>query len=766
MILNFQLLRNIGQFDSVAAGSQLPLNKLSLIYAENGRGKTTLAAILRSLNTGDPLPIGERKRLTAGHAPHVVFTESNGPNIVFQNETWSRTLHAIAVFDDTFVAENVCSGMEVATGHRQNLHELILGARGVTLNHQVQEQVAAIEDHNRNLRSHADAIPPAIRGAFSVDAFCALQPQANIDEAIQSADRNLAAARSADAVRVRPLFDPIRLPEFDTAAIEDLLRRGLPSLEDDAATRLQAHLARIGDGGENWVADGMSRVASASIGHDQESCPFCAQSLATSPLIAPYRAYFSTAYEELKKAIAAKIAEVNAAHGGDIPAAFERTVLVGIQNREFWNAFAEVPEIEIDTAAIARAWKAARESMIAALRAKQAAPLDQTQLSPETLGALQTFRQAHENVRQIGEIMEAANARIAIVKERAAAANVASLEADLAKLQTNKTRHTPAIDALCQAYLAEKAAKATTENLRDQARDFLDQYRATIFPAYETAINNYLRRFNAGFRLDSVNSINTRSGSSCTYNVLINNVPVSVTAANAGEPSFRNTLSAGDRNALALAFFFASLDQDPQLAQKIVVIDDPMTSLDEHRSLTTVQEMRRLLAQVEQVIVLSHSKPFLCDLWQGADTTSRAAIRIGRDGDGSTLAAWDVNRDCITEHDRRHAAVSAFIETSVSSDEREVAAALRPILEAFMRVAYPADFPPGTLLGPFIGICRQRAGTPAQILSTNDITELRDLLDYANTFHHDTNLAWQTVLINDQELKQFCERTLAFTRRV
>jgi hypothetical protein len=94
-----------------------------------------------------------------------------------------------------------------------------------------------------------------------------------------------------------------------------------------------------------------------------------------------------------------------------------------------------------------------------------------------------------------------------------------------------------------------------------------------------------------------------------------------------------------------------------------------------------------------------------------------------------------------------------------------VAAALRPILESFMRVAYPADFPPGTLLGPFLGICEQRVGRPTQILNQADITELRELLDYANRFHHDTNPAWETEMINDQQLVQFCQRTLAFTRR-
>jgi len=221
-------------------------------------------------------------------------------------------------------------------------------------------------------------------------------------------------------------------------------------------------------------------------------------------------------------------------------------------------------------------------------------------------------------------------------------------------------------------------------------------------------------------------------------------------------------LSAGDRNTLALAFFFASLDRDPQRAQKIVVIDDPISSLDEHRSLVTIQEMRRLVNSVGQVIVLSHSKSFLCALWQGADTGNRTAIRINRDGAGSTLSVWDVNQDAITEHDKRFMRAREYLWTGNPAEERAVAEALRPILEQFMRVTYPDVYPPGTLLGPFVGICQQRVGTPSQILAAGEISELRDLLDYGNQFHHDTNPAWQTVTINAAELTHFCQRVVAF----
>lgn len=756
------LLRNIGQFDSVSAGNQLSLSRLSLIYAENGRGKTTIAAILRSLHSGDPILVAERRRLGATSPPHIVLTIAGRP-IVFENDAWTAPLPRIAVFDDAFVAANVCSGISIDTAHRQNLHELILGAQGVTLNATLQGHVARIEQHNRELRTKGDAIPVTARGSLSVDAFCALIPIQHIDTKVREAERNLAAAHSANAIQQRRDFLPFSIPKFDTATINGVLERSLPALEAVAASEVREHLRSLGKGGETWVGDGVSRIASASIGLDHKICPFCAQDIAGSSIVLHYQAYFSEGYDALKSAIIEVGQGINTTHGGDIPAAFERAVRVATENREFWRAFTDIPDITIDTAAISRAWAKARDAVLAILRAKATAPLERMVLPAETLAAIEAYEAHRLEISDVSAALEARSAAIALVKERATAANISTLEADLHKLLATKARHEPSVAALCAAHLDEKAAKAVTEGLREQIRTDLDRYRRTVFPAYETAINEYLRRFNAGFRITSVASVNNRGGSSANYNVLINNVPVLLMVQTG--PSFKNTLSAGDRNTLALAFFFASLEQDPYLEQKIVVIDDPMTSLDEHRSLTTVQEMYRLCGRVSQMLVLSHSKPFLCAIWESADKAARCAIRIGRDGQGSTLALWDVNRDSITEHDRRHEQVREYIRVGNSALDRTVAAALRPILEVFIRVAYPSDFPPGKLLGPFIGVCEQRHGGSSEILSLADTAELRALLTYANRFHHDTNPAWETAAINDQELCDFARRTLAFARR-
>lgn len=764
MIDRLQLLRNVGQFDSVDSAANIPLARLTVVYSENGRGKTTLAAVLRSLATGDPMPIAERRRLAAQHPPHVILDCNGGPPpAIFENNSWNRTLSDIVVFDDVFIDENVHSGLTVEAHHRQNLHELILGAQAVALSERLQALVAQIETHNTALRAKERAIPAADRGSFSMDEFCALPTRSDIDQAIHDAERALAAAHDRDAIRTTRPFDLLTLPAFDLAAIERILLQDLPALDAATLARVQTHLADVDQGGESWVAEGMRRIPRGSGDPATVMCPFCAQNLEGSPVIQHYRAYFSDEYSALKRTVFDARGVVDRAHGGDVPAGFERAVRVAVERRQFWSRFSEVPDITPDTADIARDWRAAREAVTAQLAAKQTAPLERMGLSDESRALVATYEGHRETITATNRRLEEANEAIGVAKERAAAADSTVLAADLARLRAVKARHVPEIAALCDDYLQERAAKVATERLRDQARADLEQHRTTVFPGYQTAINLYLARFTAGFRLDSVTYANTRGGPTCTYNVIINNTPVLVGGADPtpGEPSFRNTLSAGDRNTLALAFFFASLDQDAGLSNKVVVIDDPISSLDDHRALTTVQEIRRLAGRVAQVIVLSHDKPFLCKLWEGTDSTLRAALEVSRDPAGSTIRAWDVAHGSITEHDRRHAELSEFL-ASGAGDMREVARSIRPHLEAFLRVACPEHFAPGSLLGPFIGVCEQRTGTEQEILDAVSIQELRDLNEYARRYHHQ---GWETEPINDGSLRGFVERALRFARR-
>jgi len=358
------------------------------------------------------------------------------------------------------------------------------------------------------------------------------------------------------------------------------------------------------------------------------------------------------------------------------------------------------------------------------------------------------------------------NEGIRRLKEEASTGSIATATADLKRLRSTKTRYSDTIIPLCTAYIDAKTRKETAETQKAQARESLDQYRADVFPRYQTAINEYLRKFNAGFRIAEVQAVNPRGIISSTYQIEINNCRVPLSQQNPGEPSFRTTLSAGDRNTLALAFFFTSLDQEQSLASIVVIIDDPVSSLDEGRTITTAQEIRGLVQRAKQVVLLSHSRQALCEVWRFADHDNCSALSVICNASGSVIEKWNVQEASITEYDRQHALLRNYI-SGTERDVRRVAEALRHVLEGYFRVVCTDCFHPGDLLGVLVNKAKESARVGSPIMSDANIAELEAILQYANRFHHNTNPSWDVAVnnINEQELRGFVNRVLAFTKK-
>ncbi len=125
-------IKNVGRFQNCAAVGDVTFRRFTLGFAENGRGKTTLCAILRSLSTNTPALIVGRKTLGSMEEPEVELRLDIG-TVTFQNGAWNTTFPDIAIFDGVYVSENVFAGDVVDTAHRRNLYRIIIGAPGVML---------------------------------------------------------------------------------------------------------------------------------------------------------------------------------------------------------------------------------------------------------------------------------------------------------------------------------------------------------------------------------------------------------------------------------------------------------------------------------------------------------------------------------------------------------------------------------------------------------------------------------------------------------
>lgn len=99
-----------------ANGKPHTCQKATFIYADNGRGKSTLASVMRSVSTNAAALISNRKTIDGTFAPQVVLQFGSGHKVTFNGAGWSEHRPDVIVFDSDFIEQNVHSGGSVTTG--------------------------------------------------------------------------------------------------------------------------------------------------------------------------------------------------------------------------------------------------------------------------------------------------------------------------------------------------------------------------------------------------------------------------------------------------------------------------------------------------------------------------------------------------------------------------------------------------------------------------------------------------------------------------
>jgi len=763
MLKEINLIRNIGCFDSFSGLSDL--KKIVLIYAENGRGKTTVSAILSSLANNDASILMGRKRLGASHEPHIVLNiEGENESTIFQDSKWSKYFENIFIYDDEFVSQNVYSGLEITANHRQSLHEVILGHTGVSLARRVDDLAQKISDCNRIIRETSSHITYDKRFGLDIDAFCSLPPIDGIEHAIKKKQKEYDAITQSDIISNKPLFTKISFPFINIETLEDILSRELTDLNDTAVQNVKKHFSLIGDGAEEWISDGIDRIINE--GTEFEKCPFCGQPISAVDLIDKYRAYFGEAYKEFNKDVELQISQYGSNFSGDQLSSKQEDVNKLIGLHKYWGQFVELPEINIEWADISTTWQEARDEILSSLRTKKSSPLNPVSFTGDATKNIRKHISIISGIQVQIESLINLNDQITKIKTSADSSNLENVRNELNRLKATQSRHSDELKDWCDLYLSALSKKADFESKKEIARMDLDAHRLTVFSQYHNSINTHLELFGANFRIGELQSSNAAGLPSTTYHLIVNNhqVPLAIQGNAFDMPCFKNTLSAGDRNTLALAFFFASLENEPNINNSIIVLDDPISSLDDGRTTTTIQKIRNLVSSSKQVIVLCHLKAFLCDIWEHLDKYNTTALRLSRGlNNTSDIVTWDVSSDAFTEYDKRHKILRDYDEED-TGDKRYVAQCLRLVMEKYLRITFPAHCTPGTLLGNFQNQIENLLENGQRIMSDVDLRELRDITEYANKFYHDTNPAWQTEEINDSELVGFVKRVLNFVK--
>lgn len=759
MLKRIQLIKGIGLFHD-ANGGQNAFDKTTLIYAENGRGKTTLANILRSCSTGNATLINTRITLDGTNSPEVKILDENGAQISFSNGAWSQTIPTMQVFDTDFVEENVYSGSEVRADHRQGLLEFALGAQAVAMRHTESAATTKFKQASEIVTTTEKALAGYHNG-ISLAEFINLPLTPDADQQLEALEKKVAAAKSNASIQQRAVPSIILEPTLDLDALFGILGQTLQDIANDAEEKVKAHVAQHGGyAAEDWINRGLSLQIDST-------CPFCGQGISGNDLIKAFRTYFNNAYSNLKQRVASLERGIETRTGDQIIDQFISSVT---QNQTIVNGWSEqitLPQYKFDKVAATRKLTELRKILSLLASAKQQSPLDIIGNDQDKHTATTLWSEFIEIIRKCNkEIAETAKT-IHAYKESLATEDIQLLVQQINRIKFSKVRHQQTVTDLINQLDVGKNQKLEAEKEKTTARNSLDTLMKQVLQSYQVSINLLLKKFGASFEIAKMDS-NYLGGSARTeYGLRMRGKDVKLSGSN---PSFKTALSEGDKRTLAFAFFVAAIQSNPSLSNLIVVIDDPMCSLDRNRRGHTRRLLKEIGEKSHQLIVLGHDLYFLRDLRDdlsphtGASAVSLIKL-IRSPSDYTTFSMLDIDRECEADYYRHHRTLAEFIAGTTPHDLRAVAKSIRPMLEGYLHRRFPRRIKRGALFGNIVADAKN-SQHPDPLAHLHSATqELNEINAYAGQFHHDTNAAADSAQIVDTELKTYAERALTIVHK-
>lgn len=763
MLKRITRIKNIGLLHDVSAAGTA-WEKATLIYAENGRGKSTLASVLRSCGSGDVALINTRKTLDSNNPPEVEVQFENGGKLTvvsYVGGAWTSTKPEILVFDAEFVEKNVYSGADVRPDQRQGLLEFALGQQAVAARKAVEETtqkasmaMSAVSSAEKSLVGYRKDMP--------LPTFIALPAVENPDYKIEVLRKRLDAANKSATLHQKAVPTLIPDPSFDIDGVFAVLSATVKDVEAGAEQMVRAHMAKhVGMGLEQWLNQGQVYLQ----GND---CPYCGQGITWNELIKAYQTHFNEAYRDLKNRVAAIAKDVEVRLADSIVERFAGTVEKNQAIVDAWNEHVVIDKLLFDKDAVIETMRQLRATLLALAETKQQQPLkavgdDQARSKAKELWA-NVLAAAQNTNQKIGAVVTA----LTEFKAKLAGENVQQLQQQILRLEIAKSRHSQPVADLVNQLQDTHKERVAQDQAKANARIALDTLMEQVLKQYQVRINALLAKFGASYEIAQMTFNYYGATPRTEYGLRLRGKDVRLSG---GIPSFTTALSEGDKRTLAFAFFVASVEADPALTSRVVIVDDPMCSLDRNRRGHTRRVLRDIGMRTEQLIVLGHDLYFLRDLRDdfAADKVNipTKILKLARAKNNYTdFAAIDIDSECASDYYKNHKTLSEYIAGFPVPELRSVARAIRPLLEGYLHRRFPSRVQRGKLFGNIIGdAAASKLPDPLAHLQPI-IQELNEVNAYAGQFHHNTNGAEaDTVPIADGELKIYAARALTLMHK-
>lgn len=572
-------LKNVGVFLDFVWPRELETFKpFNLIYGWNGSGKTTLSRFLRYLENNGFLPEDWQPE----------FKINVGTGFVEKSNSSSLS-GSICVFNVDFIEENI----KWSEGRTK---KLLIGKATHELANKLFESRTRLQANKEESSKEAEALKKAegARDSFLQKRASEIKKRltTNVQDQYRSYNRNSlqktlsslekqdTAVYTLDSQKEQVLnaeiqqnamleLSPVSLPQ---ALDVELLNKAQEILKKSPASSFIDVLKKDADLNA-WVKKGYD----IHTARKEATCQFCLQSLPHTRM-EDLEKHFSDEYRNF----VAEIDKIGMAVKGGRDKYAE---IILVHSSDFYKEFQEKYKASQDAFYAAKGrWQGMIDDILVVLRQKRENPFNSVE-GNFTEGIIRLESEIHSQLSSANALVEKHNLKaknlnthIAKAKENIEYSIVVTLRDEFLGLRKN-------IETL------EKQLEERGRTIAALIKDVEDMEARVVQPKIgESNINKDLSRF---LGRNDIKLQYEEDGYTITRN---------------GKKA-RN-LSEGEKTAIALIYFFSKIREGKPINEKVIVIDDPISSLDSQSTHFALSFIKDNIITAKQVFLLTHN--FYC----------------------------------------------------------------------------------------------------------------------------------------------------------
>ncbi|NQV17459.1 MAG: AAA family ATPase [Armatimonadetes bacterium] len=650
MIKKIKKISNVGCFYNFNSPNDntLELKNTNIFYALNGYGKTTITAIFRSLKKNNPDFIVGRNTLNSSDKSEVIFEFGNNENFIFNDSKWRKNgdylsckYENLIIFDDDFVNNNIFAE-KFEIGHKKSLYKIIFGMDGIILSNKFNELRKNKKEEEKELETIKDKFDLK---SYNIDDYIKIETSQlelkKIENMLKKLKKGKLNYKNQTEIKIKESLKILGFLSYDKKGLQEIYKKSINSESHKKAKKevekYKEKYFKNKDEAETFIKVGVKNY--------KEECPFCHKELNDrKDLLEIYKNYFDDSYDDFIKSINK---EYESLYSWNIEVDIEKlknTLKTNETIYEYWSNYIE-DFYEIYKTDITKFdFEVIKQKIIEELEQKKQ-NLNIVIKDENLLLFEKNLKKIYNIVIKYNDSIKKINKQIQDFKDSLKTINVVELEKKENKLIDLKNLFDEEIIGNCLKYKTKISNISKIDKKIETKKKELEEYSKKIIKEYKELINKKLYDIGIdSFELSTIEPSADARAKDAYVEIVIKMLDknIHLKSYREDEPSFKNSLSRGDKNSLAFAFFLAFLEKKNKKNELIIIFDDPLSSHDENRQDSTAFELRKISAQVKQVIILTHKKGFIECLFRKFKEINTVFFEIDKNINGSGINKLDI----------------------------------------------------------------------------------------------------------------------------